>query len=382
MWPQGRTKHCVYTGERLRAACVLYDDRANRTRWFSVHRTARHHTPCQQHCCARIQHMACLMLCGALARAQTLLTVARGVRMRASPTAALTGGGQLRLEEPSAADLEVLEKRQLGHKASSILGCGMRCKHGFPQAFAFDPLTRAPWMVNGAELPRKSKLESGLFRLSCPMLVRAIDEWEGEGAVRAINDELREQPGDKSGCSGGGDLAAKLEAAHVGHAAARREIIGERLHLLLDEAAATGEEQTRIITTVLESGIAGQTRSKVDIKCVHAQLADHLCRSESNGLAAELVQRLEARGVDVRGNDECRTQCDMSVPESAARASWWYEPAKNKWKLRKRQHRRVQARVDKRAAEREGPAEERVAAGPGVRVSGLGGRPQGDAVVR
>jgi hypothetical protein len=140
----------------------------------------------------------------------------------------------------------------------------MRCKHGFPQAFAFDPLTRAPWMVNGAELPRKSKLESGLFRLSCPMLVRAIDEWEGEGAVRAINDELREQPGDKSGCSGGGDLAAKLEAAHVGHAAARREIIGERLHLLLDEAAATGEEQTRIITTVLESGIAGQTRSKVE----------------------------------------------------------------------------------------------------------------------
>ena len=125
-----------------------------------------------------------------------------------------------------------------------------------------------------------------------------------------------------------------------------------------------------------------QTRSKVDIKCVHAQLADHLCRSESNGLAAELVQRLEARGVDVRGNDECRTQCDMSVPESAARASWWYEPAKNKWKLRKRQHRRVQARVDKRAAEREGPAEGRVAAGPGVRVSGLGGRPQGDAVVR
>ena len=163
--------------------------------------------------------MAFLMLCGALARAQTLLTVARGVRMRASPTAALTGGGQLRLEEPSAADLEVLEKRQLGHKSSSILGCGMRCKHGFPQAFAFDPLTRAPWMVNGAELPRKSKLESGLFRLSCPMLVRAIDEWEGEGAVRAINDELREQPGDKSGGSGhwqGAD-SHHNDGARIGH---------------------------------------------------------------------------------------------------------------------------------------------------------------------
>ena len=28
MWPQGRTKHCVYTGERPRAACALYDNRA------------------------------------------------------------------------------------------------------------------------------------------------------------------------------------------------------------------------------------------------------------------------------------------------------------------------------------------------------------------
>ncbi len=260
--------------------------------------------------------------------------------------AAITGGGHLRLEEATEADLEVLEKRQLGHKVSGVVGCGLRCKHGHPQAFAYDPVTRAPWTCNGVVLPRKSKLESGLFRLSCPLLVQAIDEWESEGAVRAINDEVRAYIGSGDGRSGS-DLAAELESAHIGHAAARREIIGERLQHVLDEAAAAGEEQRRIAAMVLDSGIAGQTRSKVDIKCIHAQLADHLCRSQSNGLAAELVRRLEARGVDVHGIDECRAQCDLSVPESAARASWWYEPMKNKWKLRKRQHRRK----EKRAAE-------------------------------
>ena len=42
----------------------------------------------------------------------------------------------------------------------------------------------------------------------------------------------------------------------------------------------------------------------------------------------------------VRGDDACHAQCDPTVPEGVARETWWYEPAKNKWKLRKRQHRR------------------------------------------
>ena len=75
-----------------------------------------------------------------------------------------SSSGYLSLEPLTDEDLAVIEERQLGHQASNIIGVGLRCKHGHPQAFAFDPVGRAPW--RGGE--RKSSLESGLFRLSCP----------------------------------------------------------------------------------------------------------------------------------------------------------------------------------------------------------------------
>ena len=299
--------------------------------------------------------ISCSISFGSSIRASTqgICMRARGFcRTRTEPMASLSGKGGLCLEPPSEDDLEVLEKRQLGHKVSSVVGCGARCKHGFPQAFAYDPISRAPWVVNGIVLPRKSKLESGLFRLSCPLLVKAIDEWEAEGAVQKLNDEIRASADVEVDPSEGApqSLAARLDAAHHGHAEARQELIGPRLPQVLEEANAAGEDQRRVVEMVLRSGIAGQTRSKIDIKCVHAQLADHLCRSESNELAAELVRRLETRGVAVRGDDVCCSQCDLAVPERVARDTWWYEPSKNKWKLRKRQHRRREKRVAAAAA--------------------------------
>lgn len=235
---------------------------------------------------------------------------------------------------------------------SNILGVGMRCKHGHPQAFAFDPVRRAPWAF-GTE--RKSKLESGLFRLSCPLLVKAVDEWEAEGAVKRINEEVVSGT-DGSGTNQGGadgSLAALLAEAHAGHAKAREELIGDRMPELLDAAEAAGEQQQHVVNMVLASGIAGQTRTKTDIKCVHAQLGDHLCRSASNGVAAELLRRLEVdRKVEVHGNDDCCNQCSLAVPESVARRTWWYEPSKNKWKLRKTARRSKVMRAQTSAAGR------------------------------
>ena len=98
----------------------------------------------------------------------------------------MASAANLGLEPPSEDDIRVIEERQLGHKMSNIIGVGMRCKHGYPQAFAFDPVRRAPWAYG----ERKSKIESGLFRLSCPLLVKAVDEWEAEGAVKKINEEV------------------------------------------------------------------------------------------------------------------------------------------------------------------------------------------------
>lgn len=81
-------------------------------------------------------------------------------------------------------DLRCIEERQLRHKAGTSVGVSPPCRHGFPQAFAFDPCGH--------------KVSSGLFRLSCPLLVQAIDQLEDEGGIEEVNarlstdEELRE----------------------------------------------------------------------------------------------------------------------------------------------------------------------------------------------
>ena len=269
--------------------------------------------------------------------------------------------------------MRVIQERQLGHPTTNICGVGQRCKHGHPQAFAFDPIGREAWHPPGQEGgsgKRKSRLESGMFRLSCPLLVKAVDEWEGEGAVKEINAQVlasaqgqHEEPSQqqepqqlparerlrRAKVYVGPNLASMLEEAHGGHAAARHELLGERLDGLLEEAEADGEEAMQTVKHVLESGIAGQTRTKTDIKCVHAQLADGLCRDNTNGVANELLKRLEEKGTPVRGDESCAAQCNLHLSETEARRVWWYEPMKNKWKLRKKLQRRKRNNAARRA---------------------------------
>lgn len=80
-------------------------------------------------------------------------------------------------DEPSAGDLRCVKERQLRHKAQ-VVGVSPRCRHGFPQAFVFDPVGY--------------KISSGLFRLSCPLLVKAVDQLEAEGGVETVNARLEE----------------------------------------------------------------------------------------------------------------------------------------------------------------------------------------------
>jgi hypothetical protein len=102
----------------------------------------------------------------------------------------------------------------------------------------------------------------------------------------------------------------------------------------------------------------------------HAQLADYLCRSGDNGVGALIVDRLEKRGVSVDGDDFCRNQCDLCTPVAEAMQGWWYEPSKNKWKLRKR-FRNRQATDAPMAPESEGTEGRRR-----PRTGGLEGRKQ------
>lgn len=88
---------------------------------------------------------------------------------------------------------------------------------------------------------------------------------------------------------------------------------------------------------VASSGIAGQTPHKADVKCLHAQMADHLCRSRSNAVGDRIERGLAARGIRLDGDSECWQQCDLAVP--ATESTWWYTPV-NRWKLRKQKERR------------------------------------------
>jgi len=231
----------------------------------------------------------------------------------------------LSVSEISGDELHVLH-RQTGQNLSNAYALGPRCRHGYPQAFMWDPMP-----VERKAVP----IDAGLFRLSCPLLVKAIDEWESEGAVATLNAEVE---ADQSGA-----LRSQLTQANAGHAAARKEVLGSRLHALLS-TASTSPQDLRLARMVADSGIAGQSRGKPEVKCLHAQVADHLCRSRSNAVGQRVLEGLQARGVLVDGDETCRGQCDPAVPPKEA--PWWYTPTKNKWKL----HKRVEARRERRAA--------------------------------
>ena len=262
----------------------------------------------------------------------------------------------LPVEPVSAADRRVIEERQLGHRASNVLAVGTRCRHGFPQAFVWDALKRpAAYDGNAAsrggakqrakeraaagEHNRKIALDSGLFRLSCPLLVKAADEWEAEGAVVNLNAEVSRSP----------PLAAALDGVNRDHANARRVLLGPRLAELMAESPPLDPSRAAMIDRVMASGVAGQTPTKPDVKCVHAQLAHRLCVGGADRAAAadgaplgdHLLETLRQRGVSVDGDTGCANQCSLAKPADDARdAGFWYTPAKNRWKLRTRQMRR------------------------------------------
>lgn len=268
----------------------------------------------------------------------------------APPGAGLAPDAPLSLWEPAEEDARVIQERHLDHKMN-ILAVGMRCKHGCPQAFAHDSLSRQPMVyrsLNGElrSKPRALPLEAGLFRLSCPLLVAAIDAWEAEGAVVELNGRVA--------ADATGALPDALRDAHDKHAAARMALFRARLDARLaalpaDDFAHSAEGQAAL-RHIVGSGIAGQTREKQDVKCLHAQVADFLCRNGDNAIGALVLEELRARGVATRGDAACHNQCDLGVPIGEAKHGWWYTPRKNKLKLRTTARRRHQEKREAAAA--------------------------------
>jgi hypothetical protein len=191
-------------------------------------------------------------------------------------------------------------------------------------------------MWDVVEASQQWRLQGNLFRLSCPLLVKAIDKWEAEGAVVAFNKKIAKSS----------SMVSELVKANNQNAQIRSLLLTpEILQPFVDDGGS------RRVGAILESGIAGLSRAnKGDIKCLHAQVADHLCREKEGGensVGEMVMQGLNKRGEETEGNDLCKQQCDSKC--SKASASWWYLPKKNKQKLWQSQRNRREGREPEQA---------------------------------
>lgn len=176
--------------------------------------------------------------------------------------------------------------RQTGqpNPASAAIGVPStcRCRHGFPQAFAMDPLPKTSGRVN-----------SGLLKLTCPHLVRAVDSLEDEGLLHEMNHRLAESQ----------ELQLAAADAHNIHASVRRNLLDAA-----DVVRVQSKLGERGAGAFLEAGVAGSSAGSTDAKCLHAWLADFLFRESQFGNA--VVEMLQDRGVEISGTKECRGACD------------------------------------------------------------------------
>jgi hypothetical protein len=196
-----------------------------------------------------------------------------------------------------ATDVEVM-KCQIGQFSPGEAAIGVpsacRCQHGFPQVFAMDPL------------PNDKRLNSGLLKLTCPLLVRAIDDLEDDGFISKFNNIVAE------GSTAGKDsvLQGAIRDAHGVHAFVRNQLIGS-------------EDERNLIRTKLgdqsfvafmSAGVAGASSDAVgDVKCLHAWLGDYLFRGpDKSPVGAMVAKVLFERGVDDSGTPDCRQHCDPS----------------------------------------------------------------------
>ena len=174
---------------------------------------------------------------------------------------------------PSAEDLQCITERQLGHKSSNISAVDkIGCRHGHPRAFILQPAAGT------------AKVHSGMLRLSCPQLVKAIDKFEASGGIERMNAELSKRS----------DLQQNFENTNEAWRAIKRDTISpDDKELFTRKFGAT---QAKI---VFNSGLIGVSSTK-DVKCLHAHVADEILRGE-NIIGRETLTILSEEGVPVSG---------------------------------------------------------------------------------
>ena len=171
---------------------------------------------------------------------------------------------------PTVSDMEVIESRQIGRPARGTFAVeNARCKYGFPQAFVQYPVGKS--------------ISSGMIRLSCPHLVKAVDVIEAEGGLDYFDSKLASEAED-------GVLRSSFNSTNLAWMAIRNDAVSSKDRDYVQKKL--GIEGTKFL---MESGIIGCTIGRIQVKCLHAHIADHLMRG-TNEIGAEALDVLTKKG--------------------------------------------------------------------------------------
>jgi hypothetical protein len=191
-------------------------------------------------------------------------------------------------------DTRVLQ-RQTGQINPSKAAIGVpkicQCRHGFPQAFAMDPVP-----PNTDVGTTTNRMNSGLVKLTCPHLVRAVDTLEDEGLIQSWNNEKVEEWWDD------------IQSAHKVHADTRQSLLPSEE----DRQSIASKLGERGLEAFMDAGVAAASRNSKDFKCLHAWLGDDLFRGPTP-MGEAIREELHARGIDPTGTKKCNLACDPTI---------------------------------------------------------------------
>lgn len=198
----------------------------------------------------------------------------------------------------NSTDIQTLiHQTNQANPANAILGkpATCQCIHGYPQAFSLDPIP-----LSG------NRLNSGLLKLTCPLLVNAIDSLEDDGFIGTVNQMLQNDD----------TLVEFMSEAHQIHSESRK--------VLIESSDATSYQVIerklgkKGAGHFMTAGVAGANPNATtpDVKCLHAWYADYIFRTATDDNSAEMhpvgnliTDELSKRGIDAYGSNDCHMIC-------------------------------------------------------------------------
>jgi hypothetical protein len=143
-------------------------------------------------------------------------------------------------------------------------------------------------------------------------------------------------------------VQTSVQESHRTHATVRKQLIlsDDNINSTTTLQSLTGKLGETGAQAFLNSGIAGASIDKPDVKCLHAWLGDYLYRSTDNVLGGEVAHMLEQeRGIPMCGTADCHKFCNPT-------STILVEPpvARNKQRLKTKKERTRRKRNKERMA--------------------------------